>query len=322
MIAGGCRARYVLPVVLVAVAASAAACSSNSSVTSSHTSTSTRPQTPKWKFAAPMPQRRSYMAAAKIQNHLYVAGGMFGPTGVALEQFTRYDPVGNRWQTLPNLPVPVRAAKGGAIGDTMYVTGGLDSHGTSDRVLAFNIHQGRWVPRAPLPEPRYDEAVATLGGRLYVIGGSSNGTSHRDVFAYTPSSNHWDRVAPLPRANHTMAAVAFHGEIWVVGGRWQNHPISDVWIYNPGSHRWRRGPSMPKPEELDGVAADGDQIHAIWQDVYQTYDSRTGRWSQGPAPIIPRHAQSAFTVHGTLYSLGGCTIDLQDSPDVERLSLR
>ncbi len=321
MIAARWRARYAIPIVLFVVAATAAACS-NSSAENAPTVTTHKSHAPTWKFAAPMPQRRSYMAAAKIQNHLYVAGGMFGPTGVALEQFTRYDPVHDRWDTLPNLPVPVRAAKGGAIGDTMYVTGGLDSHGTSDRVLAYNIHQGRWVPRAPLPEPRYDEAVATLDGRLYVIGGSSNGTGHRDVFAYTPSVNRWSRVAPLPRANHTMAAVAFHGEIWVVGGRWQNHPISDVWIYNPHSNRWRRGPSMPKPEELDGVAADGDQIHAIWQDVYQTYDAHTGRWTQGPSPIIPRHAQSAFVVGGELYSLGGCTIDLEDSPDVERLSLR
>ena len=90
-----------------------------------------------------------------------------------------------------------------------------------------------------------------------------------------------------------------------------------MWIYNPRSQRWRRGPSLPKPMELVGAAVVGSQIHAIWEGTYQIYDARTGRWSEGPRPLVTRHGLKAFVLDGSIYTVGGCTTDLHDSQVVE-----
>ena len=73
--------------------------------------------------------------------------------------------------------------------------------------------------------------------------------------------------------------------------------------------------------ELVGAAVAGDEIHAVWESTYQIYDGATGRWRQGPTPLVTRHALEAFAIDGRLYTVGGCTTALQDSPVVERLDL-
>jgi hypothetical protein len=78
---------------------------------------------------------------------------------------------------------------------------------------------------------------------------------------------------------------------------------------------------MPTPMELVGAAVAGDEIHAVWESTYQIYDASTGRWRQGPTPLVTRHALEAFAIAGRLYTVGGCTTALKDSPVVERLDL-
>src|SRR4029078_2823119 len=57
-----------------------------------------------WTFAAPMSQRRSYIAAAELDGHIYAAGGMVGETGRFLSVFQRFDPDADDWVTLRALP--------------------------------------------------------------------------------------------------------------------------------------------------------------------------------------------------------------------------
>ena len=131
----------------------------------------------------------------------------------------------------------------------------------------------------------------------------------------------WRRIGALPRPVHAFGAVAFGGELWVLGGRRGERVLRDVWILDPATMGWRHGPTMPRGMELLGAATVGDEIHAVWESVYQVYDAGTGRWRQGPPPLVTRHALEAFVVDGSLYAVGGCTTALQDSPVVERLEV-
>ena len=107
-----------------------------------------------WTFAAAMSQRRSYIAAAELDGHIYAAGGMVGETGRFLSVFQRFDPAANDWVTLRPLPDPTRAAAGAALDGKVYVFGGQTATGVTDRVLAFDVARGEWEDRAPLPRPR------------------------------------------------------------------------------------------------------------------------------------------------------------------------
>jgi Kelch motif protein len=273
-----------------------------------------------WERAASMSQRRSYLAAAQEGPLIYTAGGMVGETGRPLATFTRYDARVDTWTTLPRLPVATRAAAAAALDGRVYVLGGTTPTGNTAAVRAWDGR--RWRAHARLPAPRFNHAAVVLGGRLYALGGFHRLRERREVFVYEPTTDRWRRASPLPRATHAFAAVAFHGEIWLVGGRRGERVLREVWIYDPRRDAWRAGPSLPSPMELLGAAVAGGEIHAVWESTYQIYSARTGRWRAGPPPGVTRHALRAFHVDGWLYTLGGCTTALRDSPVVERISVR
>jgi hypothetical protein len=272
-----------------------------------------------WERLSSMSQRRSYLAAAQVGPWLYAAGGMVGETGRPLATFARYDTRTDAWEVLSRLPDATRAAAAAAVGGTLYVIGGTTPKGNTRAVWAW---RGTWHRVAPLPVARFNHAAVALGGRIYVLGGYEAGREHAEVFAYDPVADRWSRAGTLPRPLHAFGALAVGGEIWTIGGRVGEEILRDVWILNPGTGRWRRGPAMPKPMELLGTALAGNEVHAVWESTYQVYDRATRTWRDGPTPGVTRHALRAFAADGWLYTLGGCTTALRDSPVVERIALR
>ncbi|MGE5689794.1 MAG: Kelch repeat-containing protein [Pseudomonadota bacterium] len=270
-----------------------------------------------WTRVASMSQRRSYIAAARLDGQIYTAGGMVGETGRPLALVSRYAARADRWEVLRRLPEATRAAAGAALGGRFYVIGGTTADGNTGAVWAFDPATGAWTSRAPLPEPRFNHAAVALGGRIWVLGGYAALEERRDVFVYDPRTDRWQAGPALPRPMHAFGAVAFRGELWVIGGRRGEELLREVWILNPRTGRWRAGPPLPKPMELLGATVAGDEIHVLWESTYQVYDARTGRWRQGPPPTVTRHALQLFRLGGGLYAVGGCTTALHDSPVVE-----
>jgi N-acetylneuraminic acid mutarotase len=271
-----------------------------------------------WELAQPMSQRRSYIAAAEIGGKIYAGGGMVGETGRPLDVVARYDPETDTWETLRRLPEPVRAAAGTAVDGVFYVIGGTTEDGNTADVNAYDPDSDMWSPRAPLPEPRFNHAAVELDGKIYVLGGYLEGEERRDVFVYDPDTNSWSEGPELPIPNHAFDAVAVDGEIWMIGGRRGDEILHDVWILNPDTGKWREGPTMPEPMELLGADVAGDEIHAVWESTYQVYDKATGEWTSGPRSLVTRHGLQTFYVDGVLFTVGGCTTRLVDSPIVER----
>jgi hypothetical protein len=272
-----------------------------------------------WEQVASLSQRRSYIASAQLGDRIFAAGGMVGETGRPLAAFTRYDAHRDEWTVLPQLPVPTRAAAAAGVGGTLYVIGGTTPDGNTDAVWAWD--GARWTQRAPLPSARFNHAAVAVGPEVYVLGGYRGGRELRDVLVYDTRADRWRRSTPLPRAKHAFDVVVFHGELWVIGGRRGEQVLREVEILDPATGRWRGGPAMPRPMELLGAAVVGEEIHAIWESTYQIYDARSGTWRDGPRPGVTRHALQAFYVDGALYTVGGCTTALRDSPIVERREL-
>ena len=196
--------------------------------------------------------------------------------------------------------------------------GGTTEDGNTADVNAYDPETDTWTPRAPLPEPRFNHSALELGGKIYVLGGYLEGQERRDVFVYDPAADSWSEGPELPMPNHAFDAVAVDGEIWMIGGRSDDEILRDVWILDVETGRWRRGPEMPEPMELLGAAVAGDEIHAIWESTYQVYDTTTGRWTNGPRSLVTRHGLQTFYIDGVLFTVGGCTTRLVDSPIVER----
>src|SRR4029078_5971204 len=119
-----------------------------------------------WTFAASMSQRRSYIAAAELDGHIYAAGGMVGETGRFLSVFQRLDADANGSVTLRPLPDATRAAAGAALDGEIYVFGGQTAGGVTERVLAYDVDKGEWGERAPLPRALFNKAALSIGGKI------------------------------------------------------------------------------------------------------------------------------------------------------------
>ena len=303
---------------LLAVAAGAGGCTTGDDEAASPDSG--RSAEAGWTQVASMSQRRSYIAAAQVDRYIYAAGGMVGETGRPLATFARYDTSGDRWETLRPLPVATRAAAAAAVGGVVYVMGGTTPEGNTRAVWAWD--GAAWRARAPMPAARFNHAAVALDGRIWVLGGYEGGGEHAEVFVYDPQADLWRRSAPLPRPTHAFGAVAFGRELWVIGGRRGESILREVWTFAPGRQGgWQRGPVLAEAMELLGAAVVEDEIHAVWEHVYQIYDAVEGRWRHGLRPGVTRHGLEVFAAGGALYTVGGCTTALRDSPIVERLEL-
>lgn len=137
-----------------------------------------------WTQARPCPMARNSAAGAVLDGALYVAGGRTvegGGTG----RLDRYDPAGDRWDTLA--PIPVSA--GG-----QQVGGGLAMAAVGGRLVAFG---GEWFA------PR---------------GGSGGGGVFAETWIYEPQRDAWRSGAPMRTPRHGLAGVATGGVVYALAG--------------------------------------------------------------------------------------------------------
>ncbi len=78
-----------------------------------------------WEPRRPMPTPRGGCAHGQALGWLICAGGEAGSS--ALRVVEAYDPIGDTWMTLPELPVARAGAPGAVIGQQLYVPGGSGS---------------------------------------------------------------------------------------------------------------------------------------------------------------------------------------------------
>jgi hypothetical protein len=275
---------------------------------------------PVWHTAAPMPERRSYFAAAQLGGDVYVSGGMVGASGTYVLRLERFDPARNTWARLPDQPAKARAAAGAAYRGRLYVLGGQTPAGVTPRVDAYDPRTKRWTRAAPLPAARYNAAAAALGGKLYVAGGVRRFAPVRTVYVY--DGRRWHTGPPLPQALHTQALVAWRGELWSIGGfDAAGDAVRSVWIYSPRTNRWRRGPRLAAPLAMLGAAATRTGMYAVSETTFESYVPGRG-WRRGPSLAVPRHALGLFALDDRLWAVGGCVVpELADSRVVESLRL-
>jgi hypothetical protein len=80
------------------------------------------PQTNTWSSRTPMPTARSGIAAAVVNNELWVFGGE--DLGGLHGQVEVYNPLSNTWRRLPDMPLPRHGIWASVIGNQIYIPGG------------------------------------------------------------------------------------------------------------------------------------------------------------------------------------------------------
>jgi hypothetical protein len=136
-------------------------------------------------------------------------------------RFFRYNPVTDRFASLP-VP-PARHASGGAgvIKGKFYLASGIGTSGYANRQLhVYDPATNAWTAKARLPATRQSVASAVLNGKLFLIGGQLPGIDHADntLTWYDPATNAWSQGPPMPTPRFSAAGASASGRVYVIGG--------------------------------------------------------------------------------------------------------
>jgi N-acetylneuraminic acid mutarotase len=163
---------------------------------------------------------------------IYRVGGMAArnPAGTkqdlfSTSHFERFDPRRGQWEKLAPLPAPRSSHDAVAIGDKLYVAGGWQMAGGTNKpvwpanALVLDLkNPGAGWRELPQPFQRRALALAAHGSRLYCIGGmNSDNQTTLAVDIYDTATGQWSKGPELPPGKHkgfSCSAIAQNGRLY------------------------------------------------------------------------------------------------------------
>ena len=235
------------------------------------------PSSNSWSTAPNLPGPAVENPAVTTANgKLYAFGGSTAAFAGAVTNAASFD--GTSWTDLAPMPVARGGATAQAIGNKIYVMGGMDPNGVSlDTVSVYDITTDSWSSAAAMGTRRDNPGSATFAdGKIYVFGGRtrnadgsspSGGATLNTVESYDPATNSWSAKASMPTGRRTMAVGRINGRAQLMGGE----------IMSSGG-------AFPQNEE---------------------YDPTTDTWRTLKPMMTPRHGAAAATINDVVYVAGG-----------------
>lgn len=279
-----------------------------------------------WRTASPAPTKRTEVAAAALNDKIYVVGGFEEPGFGNILNFAitpslqEYDPSTDRWSSRAPMPVGLHHVGIGVSGGKLYVIGGYKQSGLTvwhpvATVYAYDPATDTWAERAPMPTPRGALSVTEHDGKLYAIGGYDRKANISAVEVYDPEHNTWAEGAPLPTPRDHLATATVSGKVYAIGGRLHGdygRNLSVTEVYDPVADRWSRAAHLPTPRSGMTASEVGGRLYVFGGEgakgtfrENEAYDPVRDAW-QAMAPMpTGRHGLGSAVVHGRIYVISG-----------------
>ncbi|MCB1937191.1 MAG: galactose oxidase [Nitrosomonas sp.] len=279
-----------------------------------------------WTEGSSAPSKRTEIAAAALEQKIYVAGGFSRPSFGNLLDFAIsrdvevYDPATDSWSATTPLPEGRHHAGMVAYDGFLYVIGGFAKSGFSvwravDTVYQFNPVTQTWRERAPMPSARGALGVTVYQGKLYAIGGYDGEQNSAATEVYDPQTDTWTTAASLLAPRDHLAVAAAGSGIYAIGGRSNlkyRQNTSVVEVYDPIADQWQYAAHLPTARS--GIAAgviDG-KIYVLGGesgegtfDTNEKYMPDEDHWvAMTPMPTA-RHGLGVAVIDEQLYAIGG-----------------
>ncbi len=228
-----------------------------------------------WTLATPLPSARFYAAIAPAKNAIYSFGGTNGR-----EYFQSVDSFGissGMWGSAGQMPAYRYDAAACAMGDTVYLIGGLVYSGqsfvVSSQIDAWDPATGTLTPKCSLNVARSDPQAVALNGKIYIIGGLGGSSNQSDcaplksVEVYDPSTNSIGTATPLTTARLSFAAATAKGKIYAIGGLFSTDQgdtaLTSVEEFDPVLNTWTVRQNLPNSRYGCAAASWNDLIYVI-----------------------------------------------------------
>ena len=288
---------------------------------------SSEPSEPFWTSGSKMPTPRSAMAAAILDDKIYVAGGQ--GSKVKKDKIVEvYDIKSNQWTKGISLPEPLDHLGMASYEGKLYVVGGAHKYGYSNKLLIYDPSTNNWTEGKPMPGARTALTANFIDGKLYAVGGVDD--VHNVVatnFVYDPVNDTWTEKAPMPTARHHLTSSVVNDKLYVIGGRIFGDGIPEPFVnakarsnfdvnemYDPATDTWTK--LKPMPSKRSGLASasigndiyvfGGEKINGTFENN-EKYDTIKNIWTkESPLPTA-RLGLKAVAVDNTIYVIGGKT---------------
>ncbi len=267
---------------------------------------------------AELPVPRTEVAAATLGGRIVVAGGLT-LDGAASDRADIYDPVTNRWEPAPALPLGLHHSGMAALGDRVYVAGGYTNRAgqawvAQSVVLSLGRDERAWREEPALSGTRGGLAMAAAGGRLVAVGGTDNlGQFLARTEVFTPGQRSWTAGPDMSEPRDHLAAAGSGGRIYAIGGRLggldTNKATAESWDpTGPGG--WRAEPRLNDTRGGTSAAeAGGRPCVAGGEEPAGTIASieclSAGRWARVATLQMPRHGLGVAGVGDRLHVIAG-----------------
>lgn len=271
---------------------------------------------PGWTRLADARTARQQVAAARVGGLVYVAGGVLDGTGT--DRVEALDPTIRRWQSAPELPIPLHDAMAVTYGGNMIVLGGWRSDGdeakaeVSDRVLA--LRGSRWIDLPRLRQPRAGGAAAVIQGTIVVVGGYDEDGLIRETEIYDRGDGAWQAGPDLPTPRRDLAAAANRRHVYALGGRnlATDRAFTTAERLDPATGQWETlAPLGTARADLAAGIVDG-RVVAVGGErptgalaAVEAFDPEAGGWTEFPPLPMALHGAGVATVGDVLYVVNG-----------------
>jgi len=132
----------------------------------------------------------------------------------------------NSWKDVPSLPEPRSSTDATILGNTLYVVGGWQLNGDTERIwhktgwmMDLSSTDLTWEPIAPPPFQRRAAALCGHNNRLYLLGGmTGEGEPTTEVEVFDLASQVWSKGPSLPGTDMSgfgAAAIEINGRLIV-----------------------------------------------------------------------------------------------------------
>ncbi|XP_051794829.1 uncharacterized protein zmp:0000001301 [Acanthochromis polyacanthus] len=246
-----------------------------------------------------VPSARAGHTLCVVKGSLYLFGGASGPNATeCLPGVYSFDIVSLTWECLVTGGLALRALSNSsvAVGDNIYVYGGVLDGNPTDDLMVFNTVSLTWTPvktNGSPPPALWGQSFALVGDQVFMFGGyGAAGEFCKDVYVLSTENllwQKWEVKGESPAACSGQTLTAHHDkDIYLFGGKSTNE---------------------------DGTMASYNEIHKL--------SIAKMKWKVPLYVGIPptrRHAHTAFILHSHLYVFGGKNEE-QDFNDLKVMKL-
>ncbi|KAJ8339366.1 hypothetical protein SKAU_G00361520 [Synaphobranchus kaupii] len=231
-----------------------------------------------------IPPAREGHSLCMVKGKLYLFGGSSVPQAIeCLPGIYCFDIDRLTWDNLKAGGVSMRTLKhsSAAVGDNIYVFGGILDGVATDNLLMFNTVSMTWTPIKTtgfLPPARVNHNFAVVNEQIYLVGGCSvDDYFYKDVHILNTDTLMWQKCdvkGEFPPACEGQTLTAHHDkDIYLFGGKCQSE---------------------------DGIVTSTNEIYKL--------SIAKMKWKVPLYVGIPpanRHGHTAFIIHSHLYLFGG-----------------